>query len=87
LPGRGIRRRVFSAAGQAGRSIVVAVPTGHAESVGRIAREADAVYCANVREGTSFAVASAYHRWTNMEEDEVAGLLAARLANKARPEM
>lgn len=55
-------------------SIVVAVPTGHAESVDRVAERADAVYCANVRTGPRFAVADAYAAWSDVSDDEVLAL-------------
>ena len=55
--------------------IIVAVPTGHADSVRRIAAECAAVYCANIREGRSFAVADAYERWTDVAEETAAGIL------------
>jgi putative phosphoribosyl transferase len=60
----------------AGR-VVVAVPTGHAQSVVEIARQADSLYCANVRGGWSFAVADAYENWDDVDEDEVARILDA----------
>ncbi len=56
--------------------IVVAVPTGHYHSVNRIASEVEILYCANIRSGWSFAVADAYERWTDVDEEEVATLLA-----------
>ncbi|HHQ42301.1 MAG TPA: phosphoribosyltransferase [Chromatiales bacterium] len=57
------------------RRIVVAVPTAHPEALARIARVADAVYCANVRSGPPFAVAEAYRRWYDVPEEEAAALL------------
>jgi len=57
--------------------IIVAVPTGHGESVGLIAGLADEIYCANVRRGMHFAVADAYEAWTDISEEEVAVLLGA----------
>ncbi len=57
--------------------IVVAVPTGHLRSVQLIAGLADAVYCANIRGGSRFAVAEAYEAWRDLNEDEVAAMLAA----------
>lgn len=57
--------------------IVVAVPTGHQRSVQLIAGLADAVYCANIRGGSRFAVADAYEEWRDLNEDEVAAILAA----------
>jgi putative phosphoribosyl transferase len=55
--------------------IVVAVPTGHRHSVEMIAQEVDALYCANVRGGYSYAVASAYQHWSDVDEGEVAKIL------------
>jgi predicted phosphoribosyltransferase len=57
------------------RQIVVAVPTGHAAAVARLADEVEAVYCANVRGGLSFAVADAYEQWSDVDEDEALRLL------------
>lgn len=50
--------------------IIVAVPTGSAGAVRRVAAEVDRLYCANVRGGWSFAVADAYERWTDVSEEE-----------------
>jgi predicted phosphoribosyltransferase len=56
--------------------IVVAVPTGSLRSVEELAARADALYCANVRGGWSFAVADAYQRWYDVDEREVREILA-----------
>jgi putative phosphoribosyl transferase len=58
----------------AGR-IVVAVPTGHLQSVEMIAREVEALYCANIRGGFSYAVASAYSDWSDVAEEDVVKIL------------
>lgn len=60
---------------KAGR-LVVAVPTGHRGAVDRVCREADDLYCANVRTGIPFAVAAAYRSWRDVTEDEVLELLS-----------
>ena len=52
------------------REIVIAVPTGSADRLRKVAREVDALYCANIREGWGFAVAEAYRRWVDLEEEE-----------------
>jgi predicted phosphoribosyltransferase len=52
------------------RALVVAVPTGHGESVRRLAGQVTALHCANVREGFSFAVADAFEAWTDVLEDD-----------------
>lgn len=55
--------------------VAVAVPTAHSDAVNDLARGADRVYCANVREGTPFAVADAYENWSDVSEDEVTDIL------------
>lgn len=60
------------------KEIAVAVPTAHSQSAAILAGEADALYCANIRSGASFAVAHAYERWTDVSEDEVLALLRTR---------
>lgn len=58
----------------AGR-IIVAVPTAHREALSRIQSWADGLYCANIRSGRQYAVASAYLRWDDVEEAEAARLV------------
>ena len=62
--------------------IVVAVPTAHDTSARLVAAEAKAVYCANLRSGWSFAVADAYRRWRDMEEDEVERIVKGFMPSK-----
>ncbi len=57
--------------------LLVAVPTGHGESLQRVAGEVDALYCANVRTSFAFAVADAYEHWADVSEDEALTLLQA----------
>jgi putative phosphoribosyl transferase len=56
--------------------IVIAVPTGSARAVALLAPLVDALYCANVRGGQSFAVADAYERWSDVSEAEAAAMLS-----------
>jgi putative phosphoribosyl transferase len=56
------------------REIIIAVPTGSADRLRKVAREVDALYCANIREGWGFAVAEAYKRWFDLEEEEAVRL-------------
>lgn len=56
------------------RHICVAVPTGHGSSLPRMASEVEALYCANIRGGFSFAVADAYEVWTDVAEEEAIAL-------------
>ncbi len=51
-------------------NIIVAVPTGHTGAVQRVATEVQAIYCANIRSGFSFAVADAYEHWYDVSESE-----------------
>lgn len=73
--GSTMRAAVSALRKQGADEVIVAVPTGHQRSVVEIAREADALYCANVRGGFSFAVADAYELWTDVDEDEAARIL------------
>ena len=57
--------------------LIVAVPTGHWESVQSLAAEVEALYCPNIRQGWSFAVADAYRIWSDLDEEEVMALLEA----------
>ncbi len=56
-------------------NLVVAVPTGHDHALALVAPLVDALYCANVRSGWSYAVAAAYRQWSDVDEEEVRRLL------------
>lgn len=73
--GSTMRAAVAALRGKGAAAIVIAVPTGHQNAVMEIAREADALYCANIRGGFSFAVADAYELWADVDEDEAASIL------------
>lgn len=60
---------------QGAKRIVVAVPTAHVGAAQRIAPLVDTLYCPNLREGLSFAVADAYEEWSDVEEDTLVELL------------
>lgn len=66
---------------QGARRVIVAVPTAHADAARLIVHEVEALYCANVREGRSFAVADAYRDWSDVPEEVAAELLRAAQAN------
>ncbi len=57
------------------QEIVVAVPTGSADSVKRLLPEVDRFICLNVRESYPYAVASAYRYWYDLTEEDILGLL------------
>ena len=65
-------------------TIVVAVPTAHTESIQRLAGKADVVYCPNIRGGWQFAVAEAYERWTDVDEQEAKRFLDAEFSRRAK---
>ena len=75
--GSTLRTAIAALRGKGAGEIAVAVPTGHLRSVELIAGLADAVYCANIRSGSHYAVADAYEQWRDLGEDEVAAILAA----------
>jgi putative phosphoribosyl transferase len=56
----------------------VAVPTASLSSLRRVGDMADDIYCANIREGPYFAVASAYENWYDLDHDEVLRLIGDR---------
>ena len=55
--------------------VMVAVPTGHRNSVQMMADRVEALYCANIRHGWSFAVADAYRRWSDVTDEDVMTIL------------
>jgi len=55
--------------------IIVAVPTGHRNSVQMMADRVEAIYCGNIRHGWSFAVADAYRSWSDVTDEQVIGIL------------
>jgi predicted phosphoribosyltransferase len=55
--------------------LIVAVPTAPLSSVQELEGSVDALYVANVRTGASFAVASAYRRWYDVDEEEALAIL------------
>jgi putative phosphoribosyl transferase len=74
----GFTLRVVLSALQALRParLLVAVPTAPQSSVQQLEGSVDAFYVANVRTGASFAVASAYRRWCDVDEEEALAILA-----------
>jgi predicted phosphoribosyltransferase len=78
--GSTLRAAIAALRGQGVGCLVVAVPTGHGRSLSDLAPEVDALYCANVRHGLSFAVADAYEAWRDVAEEEVVEALRAARA-------
>ncbi|MFP4039827.1 MAG: phosphoribosyltransferase [Desulfosudaceae bacterium] len=56
--------------------IVVAVPTAPWRTVDDLAGQVEEIYCLNIREGLSFAVAEAYQHWYDLSEAEARQLLS-----------
>ncbi len=69
--GSTMRVAILALQKQQAKQIIIAVPTGHAEALNRLADLVDGIYCANLRGGLSFAVADAYEHWTDVSEKEV----------------
>ena len=55
--------------------VIVAVPTGHWDAIEKVLPNVEALYCANLRSGWTFAVADAYENWSDVTEDEVIKIL------------
>jgi len=81
--GSTLRAAIAALRGQGVARLVVAVPTGHGRSLADLVDDVDALYCANVRHGVSFAVADAYQAWRDVAEDEVVEALRAAQARAA----
>lgn len=64
------------------RAIVVAVPTASHDSAEAIASAVDRLFCANLRGGFPFAVADAYHRWSDVSEEELRRLVSELVFRK-----
>ncbi|MCF8029070.1 MAG: hypothetical protein K9K81_11940 [Desulfobacteraceae bacterium] len=56
-------------------NIFVAVPTAHQQAAETAGQKAARVYCPNIRNGFSFAVAEAYENWYDITEQELADML------------
>jgi len=55
--------------------VVVAVPTAPKGTVDLVSSRVDELVCLNVRSGFTFAVADAYERWYDLEDEEVISIL------------
>lgn len=57
-------------------SITIAVPTGAADTVKMLLREAETICCLNIRESYPYAVASAYRDWYDLDDEDVLELIS-----------
>lgn len=71
-----MKASVYMAGKRKAARIIVAVPTAPLRSIKPLAGAVEAVYCANVRDVFSFAVADAYKNWYDLPESEVVTLLS-----------
>ena len=55
--------------------VIIAVPTGNWQAIENVVPNVEALYCANLRSGWTFAVADAYVNWSDVTEDEVIEIL------------
>ena len=55
--------------------VIIAVPTGNWDAIENIISNVEALYCANLRSGWTFAVADAYLNWSDVGEEEVIEIL------------
>jgi predicted phosphoribosyltransferase len=67
-------RAAIAAMKRAGAArVLVAAPTAQWETLARL--NADAIVCPNVRSGFPFAVANAYARWSDVDEEDALALV------------
>ena len=55
--------------------VIIAVPTGNWQAIENVVSNVEALYCANLRSGWTFAVADAYMNWSDVTEEEVIEIL------------
>ena len=60
------------------KEIVIAAPTGSADAIKLLSKEADTIFCPNIRSGYSFAVADAYRNWYDLTKEDVLDALMKR---------
>jgi putative phosphoribosyl transferase len=70
-----MKAAIFMARKRKAARTVVAVPTASQRTIEDLAGGPDAIYCANVRETPSFAVAESYADWRDLSESEVRAML------------
>jgi putative phosphoribosyl transferase len=57
------------------KRIIVAVPTASLSAIQMIRNEVEKIFCLNIRGGRTFAVADAYKRWYDLENEEIVAIL------------
>jgi predicted phosphoribosyltransferase len=59
--------------------LIVAVPTAPMSAINLISSFVDKIFCANIRSGPFFAVATAYRIWYDLTDEDVLEFLKKRL--------
>jgi predicted phosphoribosyltransferase len=57
------------------KEAIVAVPTAPISAINLVRSHADKVVCLNIRSGPMFAVADAYKKWYDLEDEDVIDIL------------
>ncbi len=70
-----MKASVFMTAKRKAAKTVVAVPTAPMRTIEALSDGADEIYCANIRDVFSFAVADAYKNWHDLSEAEARALI------------
>jgi len=55
--------------------IIIAVPTASMSALQMMSTEVDKIICLNIRAGRTFAVADAYKKWYDLENEDVVAIL------------
>lgn len=72
-----MKASIYMARKRKAAKIVIAVPTAPMRTIDSLNGSVDEIYCPNIREGVSFAVASAYKNWRDLSESESRSLLSS----------
>ncbi len=70
-----VRTAVEALRGHAPEQLVLATPTARLESLLKLLDEVDLIVCPNVRSGAPYAVADAYRRWSDVDENDAMAIL------------
>jgi len=64
------------------KEIIIAVPTASMSAIQMMSTEVDKIVCLNIREGRTFAVADAYKKWYDLENEDVVKILKEAVSTK-----
>ena len=57
------------------KETIAAIPTASMDAISLIRNEVDRIFCLNIREGRTYAVADAYKNWYDLENEDVVTIL------------